>query len=222
MNISRQIGWGTESNLLYQILKQITRLTSIMFSLKPKYKVFTALVSQVGTPNSISETSGLLIVGVSYNIDVYNVGDDFSNVGGPGLGQQGEWEGRYFIATATTPNNWSNGSTLIYNEGAPVVIVLENTIGNIWFTYNSVGSYGINSNSLFTNNKTFIDNANIGEGLNVFNRLINNGIFGGSQKGYYFIKPDELLISLKTLEDVETPADNIISGPICVEIRVYN
>lgn len=26
MNISRQIGWGTEANLLYQILNQLTRL----------------------------------------------------------------------------------------------------------------------------------------------------------------------------------------------------
>ena len=43
---SRQIGWGTESNLLWQILKQLTRLTSIMFSLKPNYKVYTVLLSQ--------------------------------------------------------------------------------------------------------------------------------------------------------------------------------
>ena len=28
MNVSRQIGWGTESNLLYEILRQLTRLTS--------------------------------------------------------------------------------------------------------------------------------------------------------------------------------------------------
>lgn len=48
MNVSRQIGWSNESNLLYQILKQITRLTSVVFGLKPKYKVYTALVFQNG------------------------------------------------------------------------------------------------------------------------------------------------------------------------------
>lgn len=35
--ISRQIGWGTESNLLYQILKQISKLTSVIFKLKQTY-----------------------------------------------------------------------------------------------------------------------------------------------------------------------------------------
>jgi hypothetical protein len=48
----RQIGWGTESNLLWQILKHLTRLTSTLFSLKeaatPKYKVYTALLTQSG------------------------------------------------------------------------------------------------------------------------------------------------------------------------------
>lgn len=46
---SRQIGWGTESNLLWQILKQLNKLTSVLFGLKeaatPNYKVFTAIVT---------------------------------------------------------------------------------------------------------------------------------------------------------------------------------
>ena len=36
MNISRQIGWSNESNLLYQILKQITRLTGVLYNIKPQ------------------------------------------------------------------------------------------------------------------------------------------------------------------------------------------
>jgi hypothetical protein len=32
--------------------------------------------------------------------------------------------------------------------------VLENTIGNVWFTYNNVGEYFVKSNALFTPNKT--------------------------------------------------------------------
>jgi len=50
---NRQIGWSQESNLLWQILKQINKLTSVIFGLKeaatPKYKVYTALLSQTGT-----------------------------------------------------------------------------------------------------------------------------------------------------------------------------
>lgn len=52
--ISRQIGWSNESNLLYQILKQLTKLTSIIFGLKPKYKVYTALLTQTGTDTPVA------------------------------------------------------------------------------------------------------------------------------------------------------------------------
>jgi hypothetical protein len=52
--ISRQIGWSQESNLLYQILKQLNKLTSILFGLKPKYKVYTALLTQSGGDNVTS------------------------------------------------------------------------------------------------------------------------------------------------------------------------
>jgi hypothetical protein len=89
-SVSRQIGWSQESNLLYQILNQLTRLTSIIFGLKPKYKVYTALLTQVG-------------------------------------------------------------------ELAPEAIVLENTIGNISFAYESVGVYAVNSSNLFIEDKTSVD-----------------------------------------------------------------
>lgn len=57
MNVSRQIGWSNESNFLYQILKQLTKLTAVIFSLKPTYKVYSALLSQQtdGTVSVIAE-----------------------------------------------------------------------------------------------------------------------------------------------------------------------
>lgn len=57
MGISRQIGWSNESNLLWQILNQITKLTSIIFGLKPKYKEYTAVYSQAldGTVTVVAE-----------------------------------------------------------------------------------------------------------------------------------------------------------------------
>jgi hypothetical protein len=45
---AKQIGWSNESNLLWYILKQLNKLTSIIFNLKPKYKVYTALLTQSG------------------------------------------------------------------------------------------------------------------------------------------------------------------------------
>jgi hypothetical protein len=155
---SRQIGWGTESNLLWQILKQLTRLTSTLFSLKeaatPKYKVFTATLTQAGgdSPNLVIDLS--LTIGVTYEI-VDTDGDtvDFTNVGAPNNGL-----GTLFIATGTTPNSWGDNllGELQYNEGAPVATVLENTIGNIWFSYKDIGAYDINSDSLFTELKTTV------------------------------------------------------------------
>lgn len=46
---NRQIGWSQESNLLWYILSQLKRLSSVIFSLKPKYKVYTAFLSQSGS-----------------------------------------------------------------------------------------------------------------------------------------------------------------------------
>jgi len=43
---------------------------------------------------------------------------------------------------------------------APVATVLENTLGTITFGYDDVGSYSINSVSLFTSNKTIISIGN--------------------------------------------------------------
>ena len=68
-SVSRQIGWSQESNLLYQILKQITKLTAVVFALKPKYKVFTALLSQTGEGSNVNGVSDTpLLPGVTYEI----------------------------------------------------------------------------------------------------------------------------------------------------------
>ena len=147
---SRGIGWSQESNLLWQILKQLNRLTSILFSLKetatPKYKVFTALLRQNGGSSFVNIDSGELQIGVTYVIK--NNGGDFTNVGAPNNDANTS-----FVATGTTPNNWG-GASLDYDEGAPVATVLENTIGNIWFTYVDTGYYQLSSESLFTNLKS--------------------------------------------------------------------
>jgi hypothetical protein len=161
-NDTRFIGINPTVNLRERRSARINRETQpvsmqdITDSIRP-YKVFTALLTQSGGSSTVNATSGLLIVGVSYNIDTYNAGDDFSNVGGPAAGLPGEWDGYSFLATGTTPNNWNNSSLLISDEGVPVATVLENTIGNIYFEYKGAGEYACKSNSLFTENKTTID-----------------------------------------------------------------
>jgi hypothetical protein len=213
-SVSRQIGWSQESNLLYQILKQLTRLTSVIFKLNPKYKVYTALLTQSGGDNPINVGGGDLIIGGSYIITDNSGDPDFTNVGAPNNDI-----GTGFVATGTTPNSWGTAGTLSYDAGAPVAIVLENTIGNIWFTYSSPGVYYINSLSLFTDNKKFINGANFI--TPIYNRII--GEDGNlTDRGYFFTSNSPDIIKLNTVTEPGVLGDDVISNPTCIEIRVYN
>lgn len=152
---SRGIGWGTEDNLLWQISKQLERLTCVTAggcgsitttttsstTAAPVYQVYTALLTQSGGDEFQYISSGELIIGRTYTIQEDSAGGyDFTVVGAP----NNDWL-TTFIATGTTPN-WGDGNpelaTLSFNTGAPVATVLENTIGNVWFTYLEPGAYG--------------------------------------------------------------------------------
>ena len=61
------------------------------------------------------QTSGVLVVGSQYKITNYVSGDDFTNVGGFNK------LNNVFIATATTPTDWSNGSTLVLQTLSPII-----------------------------------------------------------------------------------------------------
>jgi hypothetical protein len=112
------------------------------------YKVYTALLTQSGGDAQYDLIDEPLTIGVTYKISDQAGGTwDFTNVGAPNNDID-----TYFVATGTTPNSWGNGR-LIYTKGAPIVTVLENTIGNVWFTYDGVGNYAINSNGAFIENK---------------------------------------------------------------------
>ena len=105
------------------------------------YKVYTALLTQSGGDDIQSTDTGTLTIGITYRIANPSPGMDFTNVGAPN-----NEINTYFVATGTTPASWGSientgNSTLEFNNGAPVVTVLENTIGNIWFTYEGVGNY---------------------------------------------------------------------------------
>jgi hypothetical protein len=198
---------------LWQISKQLEYLTGVTYKslseLAPTYKVYTALLTQSGGSNGVNQTSGTFTVGVTYKIDAYNAGDDFSNIGGPAAGLQGQWDGFSFVATGTTALVYSNSSSIDHNEGAPVVTVLENTIGNIWFTYQGIGIYNVNSDSMFTENKTYLPLSNIDISLkyNVETFLFSGWI-------------SENVLVLNNVEGGLISTDDIGRGYL--EIRVYN
>ena len=157
-SVSRQIGWSNESNLLYQILKQITKLTSVVFGLKPKYKVFTALLTQSGG-SQYQEANGGDLLFKGYTYLIVSNGDSGSDADLSEFGAPNNNVGTYFICSkdgnAPVPSTGNLG--LGYDLGAPVATVLENTIGNIWFKYVAIGFYSVNSNNLFIEDKTAVD-----------------------------------------------------------------
>ena len=171
----------------------------------PTYKVYTALLTQSGADSPITTSTGLLTIGVTYFINDTVIDMDFTNVGAPNNNV-----GTYFVATGTNPNWGTNPlgfAILNYNEGAPVVTVLENTIGNIWFVYNSIGSYEIITNALFSLNKTAFFISNI---------IVDNAspcIIEG--KTY-----DSSSVFISSFDSGIINNDLLLNTPI--EIRVYN
>jgi hypothetical protein len=171
------------------------------------YKVYTALLTQSGgdDPQFASSNTGTLIIGVTYLIND-NLGGDFTNVGAPNNNN-----GTYFVATGTTPNAWGGGgSTLTYNTGAPVVTVLENTIGNIWFEYGGVGYYTVwtSPESLFPVGKTVCFLGSVGD--------------DPASASYGFLRlggADSCRILTQDFSNINAN-DQLLNTPI--EIRVYN
>lgn len=208
---SRQIGWGTEENLLWQISKQLEQLTNVTAKTcatnAPTYKVFTALLTQSGVDDPDTLSSGTLTKGVSYQFSGTGGTDvDFSN-----LGVTNPVDGEWFIATQTAaPINW-DGWTVSYNIGAPVANVLENTIGSIYFEYANVGNYIINSlTNLFTSNKTTVNSETF------------NDVTLGRMISMY---PSQILTDAITIESriiiTDANADDVLNATF-LEIRVYN
>jgi len=120
------------------------------YEVKP-YKVFSALVTQENGSNSNqTQYSGPVTKGVTYLI-IDNSDGDFSNVGAPNNDRN-----TYFIATNSDVPNSYGSARLQYNAAVPTAIVLENTIGNVWFNYGGQGTYELNSDNLFTDGKTMV------------------------------------------------------------------
>jgi hypothetical protein len=206
---SRQIGWGTEDNLLWQISKQLEQLTNVTAkgcttttttTTLPAYRVYTALLTQSGSDTPTLAADVPLVIGFTYEILDDDSGTvDFTNVGAPNNNI-----GTFFVATGTTPTSWGINllGQLLFNSGAPTVKVLENTIGNIWFTYIGAGLYYMQSSGLFLNDKTW------------YSILAN--LNGGSSHIFNLTYIDNSTILVETVG-----GDDLLNNTP-IEIRVYN
>ena len=174
---------------------------------EPSYRVFTALLTQSGGSDNQILSSSAVTQGITYFIDGAGSNSDFSNVGGPVIGTNSY----YFIATNSDIPNDYDGANLLYNTGAPVATVLENTIGNIWFTYNSTGYYLANSNELFPQDKSWTPT------IQIFNDTA--GLRDGEICEIRYSTSNEFYIT--TFDQSGTNVDSKLSNTP-IEIRVYN
>jgi len=172
------------------------------------YKVYTALVTQSGTSTESSINTGTLTIGVTYRINENSVGMDFTNVGAPNNDLL-----TFFVATGTTPASWGEGAkdTLVYDEGAPVVTVLENTIGNIFWKY----GYGLIP-GFYEVNGTFP----LGRTAVIAGPPNSHGPFANVILGV-FGQVFENIINIKSTDESFTMLDGLLDNHF-IEIRVYN
>jgi len=132
---------------------QITNNDGQSFNASPSYKVFTALLTQNGSSLDLQPlVNAPLTIGKTYRITSVGEGNDWTVVGAPNNNFNTS-----FIATGENAI-WGIDGELEYDttEATPVVTVLENTLGNVWFNYYDEGTYRLNSENLFTVGKTMI------------------------------------------------------------------
>jgi len=206
-DIFGQLKW-----LVKQVKLLVFRVTRLENGGAGSYKVFTALVTQNGGDDFQEQGFGAVTKGVSYYYDELFEGSDFTNVGGPKYGDLPN-SGGYFIATATgVPNNY-DGTTIGWSNGAPVVTVLENTIGNVWFRYDDVGVYSIYSDGLFTVGKTML------QGVTFYSSDNDNLITINTTSDSNSISK----IYLNKVSANNSYIDGYLYSPgVPIEIRVYN
>lgn len=112
----------------------------------PTYKVVSGYLTQA----DVTLSEGKLTIGRTYYIAEYAATDDFSNVGAE-LNETGIT----FVATGSTPRDWTNASTLVDVEDSyPVLNIFENNLGTITPSWLD-GAPCITSNELFTEGKTW-------------------------------------------------------------------
>ena len=122
--------------------------------------------------------------------------DNFSNVG--------YVSSAIFTATGTTPTYWGNQSIVIdVDASAPVATVMENSIGNIEWTYQALGVYRAELLGAFTNQKTFV----------VFQQ--------GASLNTYSIGVSALNTNYVEITNYAFIGDNVFNNT-AIEIRVYN
>ena len=147
-----KISWWRLPEWLDKLTTRVEALEDAPATPVAPYKIYTALLTQSGGDNPIGVAGDgeVINVGVTYEITDNPDNYDLTIYGSPNNSV-----GTFFIANQTIALPYTNSLQLLGNTGAPVVTVLENIIGNVYWTYDSIGFYTGHSEELFTDNKSF-------------------------------------------------------------------
>jgi hypothetical protein len=179
------------------------------------YMVYTALLTQTGGDAPDQADNFPLVLGRTYQIMNNSGGADFTIAGAPN-----NEVGTYFAATSSTVN-WGNDSASVsWNEGAPVVTVLENTVGDVWFTYEGIGIYSAFLPNSFDTNKMFLSiGSEVNKGLPFYGNTIElDDPFSITNNTINFFTYSILVTDGALTDQLED--GQLVLKPI--EIRVYN
>jgi hypothetical protein len=196
------------SSRFFDLPKMLKEVLSRLSPQEPKYKVYTALLTQSGgdVPNVVFGDESL-VPGVSYTITKNPDNYDLTPYGAPNSNV-----GTSFVSTSDMafPPSYTESLELSYNTGAPVATVLENTLGGdiVWSRVRE-GMYIGTLLGVFTTEKTFI--------LGLTTSYSQTSVLRDNYSATY---GDENSIYVVSMND-NIDSDNVlISTPI--EIRVYN
>lgn len=172
-----------------------TDVTGVLPAANLPYSVYTASLTPVNQVTGI--TSGPLTVGKQYQILTYNASDDFSNVANVVSGTINQND-CVFIATGTTPTDWSAGTELMATKYMDTPVILgDNTVGVIAWTFDTdISLFVATLSGAFTEGKTMFITA----------PQSNNAYFSNID----WIDEDTLQFEVSN-----------IGGAIVIEIRVY-
>ena len=177
---------------------------------------YKALLTQTGPITGTSLVNDFnygLIIGETYTINIYENGDDFSNIANV-LSGTINTSGCTFIATGETPSVYTGGTELI-SSGDLVVNVLENNLGyDIEWFYEPgefSGTYiGINATTgpiynTFNRNTTYV---NVGA-RTFYNGPFTYDIYGGVSYGFIGNKDDVFFVGVFDTE-ILAPVDDAL------------
>jgi hypothetical protein len=187
-------------------------------------KTYKALLTQAGvySGTDISLFDGEFIIGETYTIIDYVVGDDFSNIANVISATAINGTGCEFIATGRFPEYWGEGSSVVSNGGL-FVEELENSLGfEIQWFQNDWGDYiGVSPtpepflDNAFPSNKTYISNQGGYQYGTITAKVGTLGLLAPAPIG--LLGDDIIYLNVRDFDGY--PADDILRKfPISIEI----